>query len=323
MLYIGKSVDMRARVKQYFTASEARRRMAEMVAIAEEVVPLPCATLLEAEVRELRMIAEYKPPYNRRSRFPEKVSLPQAHGRVVSAALDRARGQATTTPPTSARSVPSGRPKLPRRRCTRHSPLRQCTSTLALRTGDGSACMLAEIHRCGAPCEGRQSPDEYAAHRGGCRPRDDRRCPPDRDARPPERMAPLASQSGSRTRCPTATGYEHLLAALPAPSACGPWAAAPSSSPPDRLPSTAGRSRSSATGGWQRAGVAPPGVAPKPFVESLRRRGRARAPAPGRLPRGGRRRDRVPAALARLGEASGSSHLDGTLGQSPVTALAG
>ena len=74
VLYVGKSVDMRSRVKQYFTASESRRRMAEMVGIAEEVVAIPCATSLEAEVRELRLIAEYKPRYNRRSRFPEKAS---------------------------------------------------------------------------------------------------------------------------------------------------------------------------------------------------------------------------------------------------------
>ena len=34
---------------------------------------IECATPLEAEVRELRLIAEHKPRYNRRSRFPEKV----------------------------------------------------------------------------------------------------------------------------------------------------------------------------------------------------------------------------------------------------------
>ena len=32
VLYIGKSVDLRSRVRQYFTAAEGRRRMAEMVA---------------------------------------------------------------------------------------------------------------------------------------------------------------------------------------------------------------------------------------------------------------------------------------------------
>ena len=43
-----------------------------MVGIAERVTPVVCATTLEAEVRELRLIAEHKPRYNRRSRHPER-----------------------------------------------------------------------------------------------------------------------------------------------------------------------------------------------------------------------------------------------------------
>src|SRR5690625_7207300 len=43
-----------------------------MVHIASEVTPIPCATDLEAKVRELRLITELQPPYNRRSRRVEK-----------------------------------------------------------------------------------------------------------------------------------------------------------------------------------------------------------------------------------------------------------
>ncbi|MDQ1632275.1 MAG: polymerase subunit epsilon, partial [Frankiaceae bacterium] len=72
VLYIGVSRNLRTRVRSYFTASEPRARMAEMVGIAESVDAVPCAHALEAEVRELRLIAEHKPRYNRRSRFPER-----------------------------------------------------------------------------------------------------------------------------------------------------------------------------------------------------------------------------------------------------------
>jgi DNA polymerase-3 subunit epsilon len=72
VLYVGTSVSIRTRVRSYFTASEHRRRMGEMVRIAESVSPIVCATTLEAEVRELRLIAQHKPRYNRRSRNPEK-----------------------------------------------------------------------------------------------------------------------------------------------------------------------------------------------------------------------------------------------------------
>ena len=65
--------DLRSRVRSYFTASETRSRMGEMVGLAESVTTITCATPLEAEVRELRLIAEHKPKYNRRSRFPEKM----------------------------------------------------------------------------------------------------------------------------------------------------------------------------------------------------------------------------------------------------------
>ncbi|MGL5929948.1 MAG: DEDD exonuclease domain-containing protein, partial [Dermatophilaceae bacterium] len=72
VLYVGTSVSIRTRVRSYFTASEHRRRMGEMVGLAESVTPVVCATALEAEVRELRLIAEHRPPYNRRSRHQER-----------------------------------------------------------------------------------------------------------------------------------------------------------------------------------------------------------------------------------------------------------
>ena len=43
-----------------------------MVALSQRVDAIPCAHDLEAAVRELRLIAEHKPRYNRRSRFPER-----------------------------------------------------------------------------------------------------------------------------------------------------------------------------------------------------------------------------------------------------------
>jgi DNA polymerase-3 subunit epsilon len=45
-------------------------------------------------------------------------------------------------------------------------PLRQCTGRLAV--SRGSACALADMGRCGAPCTGAQSPDEYAVVAAGC-----------------------------------------------------------------------------------------------------------------------------------------------------------
>jgi len=45
--------------------------MSEMIAIADRVDVIPCATTLEAKVREVRQIASRQPHYNRRSRRAE------------------------------------------------------------------------------------------------------------------------------------------------------------------------------------------------------------------------------------------------------------
>jgi DNA polymerase-3 subunit epsilon len=267
VLYIGKSVDMRGRVKQYFTASEGRRRMAEMVAAAEEVVSLPCSTLLEAEVRELRMIAEYKPPYNRRSRFPEKVSFLKLTSETfprLSVVRDVKDDDTTYLGPFgSRRQAEAARDAL-------HEAfaLRQCTSPLSTRSRH-SACVLAELQRCGAPCDGRQTPAQYADIVSAAA------LAMTVDARPvvgaaSRRMTPLVTAERFEDAQPHRDRLRSLLAAtarsqrLRAIGVCPELVAA----------------RPTPEHGWEiavirhgrlaAAGVAPPGAAPRPFVESLR-----------------------------------------------------
>ena len=72
VLYIGTAVNLQRRVRNYFTGSETRGRMKEMVALAERVDHVECAHALEASVRELRLLMAHAPPYNRRSKFPKR-----------------------------------------------------------------------------------------------------------------------------------------------------------------------------------------------------------------------------------------------------------
>ena len=72
VLYIGTAVNLRRRVRSYFTGSETRPRMREMVTLATRVDHVPCAHGLEAGVRELRLLLAHTPPYNRRSKFPQR-----------------------------------------------------------------------------------------------------------------------------------------------------------------------------------------------------------------------------------------------------------
>ena len=166
VLYVGKSTNLRSRVRNYFTASETRTRMAEMVGLAERVDPVVCATGLEAEVRELRLIAEHRPRYNKRSKFPEKASWvkltvePFPRLSLVRRVLDD--GATYLGPFTSARTA-----ELAVAAVHEALPLRQCTRRLSVRT-PSAACVLAELARCGAPClgaaAGGESIEAYTRH---------------------------------------------------------------------------------------------------------------------------------------------------------------
>ena len=161
VLYVGTSKDLRTRVRSYFTASETRSRMGEMVALASVVTGIECATALEAEVRELRLIAEHKPPYNRRSRFPERVHWikltrePWPRLSLVRQVLD---DDAEYVGPYSSRRAAE------RAVAALHEsfPIRQCGGRMP-KVPAMSACVLAEMGKCLAPCDGSVSHADYLA----------------------------------------------------------------------------------------------------------------------------------------------------------------
>ncbi|MBC7463972.1 MAG: DEDD exonuclease domain-containing protein [Actinobacteria bacterium] len=74
VLYVGTSRDVRTRVRTYFTAAESRKRIFEMIALTDHIDAISCATVLESQVRELRLISEKRPPYNRRSKSQERAT---------------------------------------------------------------------------------------------------------------------------------------------------------------------------------------------------------------------------------------------------------
>jgi DNA polymerase-3 subunit epsilon len=281
-LYVGTSKDIRSRVRHYFVASELRSRMAEMVGLAERVDAIVCAHPLEAEVRELRMIAEHKPPYNRRSRFPERgiwlKLTPEAYPRLSVVRAVRDDGGSYLGPFGSRKSVE-------RAMAAVHDalPLRQCTDKIPAEPREGAACALAEMDRCGAPCEGRISREDYGALAdlvrqavaGDPRPLTDpllRKVTRLSDAGRYEQAATVRDRAGTFARAcarvqrlAALTSVEHLVAARP-----------------------------DDTGGWQlavvrrgrlvAAGVAVRGAAVRPYVEALVATAESVLPGVGPLP---------------------------------------
>ena len=160
-LYVGTSNDLRPRVRSYFSSSVQRSRITEMVALSQRVEAIPCAHDLEAAVRELRLIAEHKPRYNRRSRFPERalwVRLTEEPFPRLSVVRRVRPGAGVFLGPFPDRRAADAAVAA----VHESLPLRQCTTRISPRVPT-SACVLFGMGRCGAPCTGAQSVEEYAS----------------------------------------------------------------------------------------------------------------------------------------------------------------
>ncbi len=265
-LYIGKSKDLRSRVRNYFVSSETRSRMREMVGLAERVDSVLCAHDLEAEVRELRLIAEHKPRYNRRSKFPERavyLKLTVEPYPRLSLVRDVLADAATYLGPFSSRTTA----ELAMAAVHDAVPLRQCTARLSVRR-TSPACVLAEIRRCGAPCQHRESVEDYARHVAAFATA----VSGDPDAIVTPLLARIATLSAAE-RYESAIAARNRLAAFL--RSC------------IRLQRLSGltavaqlvAARPSAAGGWElsvirygrlvAAGVVPVGAAPRPYIDAL------------------------------------------------------
>lgn len=161
-LYVGTAGNLRRRTMSYFTASETRSRMAEMVGLATAITPIVCPTAIEAQVRELRLITEHQPRYNRRSRRDDRtlwIRLTDEPFPRLSVVRRRPPEDAPYAGPFSSRAAAQDAV------AAIHEvlPLRQCTTRLSRTpSSTGSACALAELGRCGGPCVGSQSVADYA-----------------------------------------------------------------------------------------------------------------------------------------------------------------
>ena len=282
-LYVGTSVDIRTRVRSYFTASEQRTRMAEMVRLAHAVTPVVCATPLEARVRELRLIAEHAPRYNRRSRFPERAPwvklTAETFPRLSTVHQVRDDGACYLGPFGSVRQA-----ELAVAALHEAFQLRQCAKRLPRRPAPGATtCLLADLGRCGAPCTGLQAADEYASIVEQVR-----------DAITTDPQPVLDALLARAERLSAAQRYEEaavirdrLLSFVRAASRT--QRLRPLAATPELV-----AARRTTAAGWElvlvRFGrlagttVSPPGADPRPFVEALQATGEQVVPCPAPLP---------------------------------------
>ncbi len=159
VLYVGKATDLRQRLRTYF-GQDPRRRIADLVRETARVDWTLTPTVLEAEVLELRAIRHHQPRYNRRSRDRSAA----VHVAMTDEPFPRL---SIVQRPRASHRWSVG--PLPTRRIaerlidaiTEVVPLRTCTGRLRV-AQDHPACILKDLGRCGAPCDGSQSRDAYA-----------------------------------------------------------------------------------------------------------------------------------------------------------------
>ena len=182
-------------------------------------------------MRELRLIAAAQAALQPPVALPRARAVAQAHRRGRSRGCPGCARSGTTARPTSARSPAPGRSSSRRRRCTRRSGCASARPGCRPRRPT-TACALAEMGRCGAPCDGSESVEAYAAHVAAVPLGDARRRPPGRRRASAAGWPGSPRPSASRTPRCTATGWPPSSGPPPGCSGCPRSPAAPSWSPP-------------------------------------------------------------------------------------------
>ncbi|MBI2237218.1 MAG: DEDD exonuclease domain-containing protein, partial [Actinobacteria bacterium] len=158
VLYVGKSKDLRGRVKSYFYG-DGRKKIEDLLTETAAVEGVPCGSELEALVLEARLIRTHEPKYNRRGKTWRryaylKVDLAEAFPRIKVVREPTGDGAFLGPFPSSQQA------HLAKEALEDAFPIRRCTR--AMRPGTRFApCALADMGRCPAPCDGRIDPERY------------------------------------------------------------------------------------------------------------------------------------------------------------------
>jgi len=160
ILYVGKAVNLRARVRSYFHASAGQSpKIQRLVAGIDDLDFIVTASELEALILESNLIKRHKPKYNVRlkddKRYPYiKVTWQEDFPKVLIVRRMERDGARYYGPFTAAWAVQQTLHTL-----RRVFPYLTCSRTI---TGqDERACLYLDIGLCLGPCVGAASKDEY------------------------------------------------------------------------------------------------------------------------------------------------------------------
>lgn len=162
IIYIGKAISLRNRVRQYFRASHnegiRKEQMVKQIARFEYIIT---DSELEALILECNLIKEHRPKYNTMLRddksYPYiRVTLGEAFPRVLFSRQMKKDKSRYFGPYTSAGAVKNTIELI-----RKLYQLRTCNRSLPKDTGKERPCLNYHIHQCMGPCQEYISQEEY------------------------------------------------------------------------------------------------------------------------------------------------------------------
>jgi len=163
VLYVGKATNLRSRVRSYFSG-DTRRKVGQLLRETHAIDHIVCSSPLDAAVREVRLIHELQPRFNRQAKTWSKyaylkLTLDEAFPRLSVVRTAREDGAFYLGPlPSSAFA------KRVAEAIETVVPLRRCTARINARSAQRDApCAPAQLGVSTCPCAGTTSAEAYDA----------------------------------------------------------------------------------------------------------------------------------------------------------------
>lgn len=162
IIYVGKAINLKNRVRQYFQSSRNKGpKIEKMVTKIQRFEYIVTDSELEALILECNLIKEHRPRYNTMltddKSYPFiKVTLGEDYPRVLFARQMKKDKSRYYGPYTSSGAVKDSIDLV-----NKVFGLRTCNRSLPKDMGKERPCLYHHIHQCAAPCQGYISKEDY------------------------------------------------------------------------------------------------------------------------------------------------------------------
>ena len=162
VIYVGKAVDLRRRVRSYFSG-DGRRKVGQLLREVDKIDHVVCTGELGAAVLEVRLIHELAPRFNRQLKAWRryayvKLTLDERFPRLSVVRAPRAGDGCLYLGPLSSAATA----RLVAEAIETAVPLRRCTQRLTRPPVRDAPCVPAQLGVAACPCAGSISAEAYA-----------------------------------------------------------------------------------------------------------------------------------------------------------------